>query len=99
MRLSDNERTFLAAMRDNEFHTIAQVTQYCGFTRQMGYHYYRSLSLGGLIDGFEPTYAGYKMLDDRPLDEADVEDHVKIRHEPVSKRGHHLGDVGTDSVL
>lgn len=62
MRLTDNERTFLQAIHDNCFTTIAQVTQYCGFQRAMGYHYFRSLSLGGLIDGFELTYLGHKML-------------------------------------
>ncbi len=62
MRLSDNERRFLQAINDNCFSTIAQVTQACGFQRAMGYHYYRTLMLGGLIDGFELTYAGHLLL-------------------------------------
>lgn len=79
MKLSDNERKFLEAIRDNDFKTIAQVTQACGFQRAMGYHYFRSLSLGGLIDGFEVTYAGYKMLDGEALIDSDDEYHVGIK--------------------
>lgn len=79
MRLSVNERKFLEAIRDNDFKTIAQVTQACGFQRAMGYHYFRALSLGGLIDGFEVTYAGYKMLDGENLVDSDDEYHVEIK--------------------
>lgn len=79
MRLSKNERIFLEAIRDNDFKTIAQVTQACGFQRAMGYHYFRSLSLGGLIDGFELTYAGFKMLDGQDLIDSDDEYHVGIK--------------------
>ena len=86
MRLSDNERTFLEAIRDNDFRTIAQVTQYCGFTRAMGYHYFRSLSLGGLIDGFELTYAGHKMAEGAALEAGDFDDGYSIRHGSVDVR-------------
>ena len=79
MRLSDNERSFLEAIRDNDFRTIAQVTLHCGFTRPMGYHYFRSLSLGGLIDGFELTYAGHKMLEDEDIEASDFNESYSIR--------------------
>lgn len=79
MKLSNNERKFLEAIRDNDFRTIAQVTKACGFQRAMGYHYFRSLSLGGLIDGFEVTYAGYKMLDGDILTDSDDEYRVDIK--------------------
>lgn len=89
MRLSKNERIFLEAIRDNCFTTIAQVTQACGFQRPMGYHYFRSLSLGGLIDGFEVTYAGMKMLQNEELLDSDDEYHVDIR---VSKAEEHRAE-------
>lgn len=79
MRLSDNERIMLEAIRDNDFRTIAQVTQHCGFTRAMGYHYFRSLSLGGLIDGFEVTYAGHMILNDQKPDAGDFNAGYSIR--------------------
>ena len=79
MKISSNERKFLEAIRDNDFKTIAQVTQACGFQRAMGYHYFRSLSLGGLIEGFELTYAGYKMLNGEDLIDSDDEYHVGIK--------------------
>lgn len=79
MKLSDNERVFLEAIRDNCFNTIAQVTQHCGFQRAMGYHYFRSLSLGGLIDGFELTYAGHKVLAGEDLLPGDDETRFDIR--------------------
>lgn len=79
MELSKNERIFLEAIRDNCFSTIAQVTQACGFQRAMGYHYFRALTLGGLIDGFEITYAGAKMLDNEQLTDGDDEFRVDIR--------------------
>lgn len=79
MRLSKNERLFLEAIRDNDFKTVSQVAQACGFQRAMGYHYFRSLSLGGLIDGFEPTYAGYKMLEGQDLADSDDEYRADIR--------------------
>lgn len=79
MKLSVNERKFLEAIRDNDFKTISQVTQACGFQRAMGYHYFRTLLLAGLIDGFEVTYAGYKMLDGEELIDSDDEYHVGIK--------------------
>lgn len=88
MRVSDNELAFLAALRDNDFSTLSQVAQHCGFTRQMTYHYYRSLSLGGLIEGLQPSYAGYKLLDDEPLEPEDFDERFGIRHESVPKGGH-----------
>lgn len=87
MKLSPNERTFLEAIRDNDFKTIAQVTQACGFQRAMGFHYFRSLSLGGLIDGFELTYTGYKMLDGQNLNEMDDEYRVDIKIADTDKDG------------
>lgn len=83
MKLSDNERKFLQAIHDNCFTTIAQVTQACGFQRSMGYHYFRSLSLGGLIDGFELTYAGHKMLAGEELVPGDDGSHFDIRFPDV----------------
>ena len=79
MRLSDNERIFLEAIRDNCFSTVAQVTQHCGFQRAMGLHYFRSLSLAGLVDGFEVTYACMKMQQNEPLVDADDGRRVDIR--------------------
>lgn len=79
MRLSDNERKFLQAINDNCFATISQVTQACGFQRAMGYHYYRSLMLGGLVDGFEVTYAGHKLLQGDDIDVCDDSAHVDMR--------------------
>ena len=79
MRISDNERKFLQAIRDNDFRTLAQVTLHCGFTRPMGYHYFRSLSLGGLIEGFELTYAGHRVLDGQSADEGDLNMGYSIR--------------------
>lgn len=79
MKLSKNERIFLEAIRDNSFATIAQATQYCGFQRAMGLHYFRTLYLAGLIDGFEVTYAGLKMLQNEPLDDGDDDQRVDIR--------------------
>lgn len=79
MRLTDNERTFLQAINDNCFTTIAQVTQYCGFQRAMGFHYFRSLSLGGLIDGFELTYLGHKMLLGEEIENGSDASHFNIR--------------------
>lgn len=79
MKLSDNERIFLEAIRDNCFNTVAQVTQHCGFQRAMGLHYFRSLYLAGLIDGFEVTYAGLKMLQDEQLTDSDDNHCVDIR--------------------
>lgn len=70
MKLTDNERAFLQAINDNCFTTIAQVAQHCGFQRAMGLHYFRSLTLGGLIDGFELTYAGHKLLQGEAMDDA-----------------------------
>lgn len=86
MRLSDNERTFLEAIRDNDFRTLAQVTQHCGFTRPMGYHYFRSLSLGGLLDGFELTYAGHKILSDEEPEASDFNTSYSIRPGNVDVR-------------
>ena len=86
MRLSANERVFLEAIRDNDFRTIAQVTLHCGFTRQMGYHYFRSLSLGGLIDGFELTYAGHKILEGRELEPSDFDSGYSMRPGIVDPR-------------
>lgn len=86
MRLSANERIFLEAIRDNCFATVAQVTQHCGFQRAQGLRYFRALSLGGLIDGFEVTYAGMKMLQDEPLTDADDEFRVDIRVSDVRSR-------------
>ncbi len=79
MKLTDNERKFLQAIDENCFATIAQVTQYCGFQRAMGYHYFRSLSLGGLIDGFELTYLGHKMLNGEEIVNGDDMEHINIR--------------------
>ena len=45
----------------------------------MGYHYFRSLALGGLIDGFELTYAGHLMLNDEKPDAADFNSSYAIR--------------------
>ncbi len=79
MRLSDNERKFLQAINDNCFNTISQIAQACNFNRSMGYHYYRSLYLGGLIEGFELTYAGHKMLQGEELENGDVYSDMNIR--------------------
>lgn len=83
MRLTDNERTFLQAINDNCFTTIAQVSQHCGFQRAMGMHYFRSLTLGGLIDGFELTYMGHKMLQGDAADVGADAIHFNIRFPEV----------------
>ena len=89
MRLSKNERIFLEAISENCFSTVAQVTLYCGFQRAMGYHYFRSLSLGGLIDGFEVTHAGMKMLMNEELADGDDDYRVDIK---VSEAAAHRVD-------
>lgn len=79
LRLSENERIFLQTLNDGAYSTVAQVTQACGFQRAMGYHYYRSLSTGGLIDGFELTYLGHKLLLDEEIIPGDASDEFNIR--------------------
>ena len=84
MQLTENERRFLQAINDNCFTTIAEVTQHCGFQRARGLHYYRSLMLGGLIDGFELTYLGHKMLHGEVPDANMDATHFSIRFPEVT---------------
>lgn len=83
MKLSDNERLFLQTIADGDYATIAQVTQACGFQRTMGLHYYRTLLLGGLVDGFEPTYLGYKLLNGDDVNDSSMPGNVGIKVDQV----------------
>lgn len=83
MQLSDNERLFLQTMADGDYSTIAQVTQACGFQRTMGLHYYRTLLLGGLIEEFQPTYLGYKMLSEDDSSDVSMPGNVAIKVDSV----------------
>ena len=79
MRQCDNRRIVRETSRDNWFSTVGKVTQQCGFQRAMGLHYVRGLYLAGLMDGFEVTCAGLKMLQDEQLTDSDDDHCVDIR--------------------
>lgn len=79
MALSRNERLVLEAIRDDVFDTVSQVAKATGLPYQAARYNYWRLMVGGLVEGFEVTYAGHKELDGVPPKDSDLHDHVSIR--------------------
>lgn len=80
MVLSENERLVLTAIRDGVFSTVRELTQATGLPYQaVRYNYWR-LMVSGLVQGFEVTYAGHKMLAGEPLKSSDMAGNVDLRH-------------------
>lgn len=79
MHISDNERYLLETIRDECFATISQLAHACDMPYMMCLHLVRGLSLGGLIDGFELTYAGHKVLNGEAMKSSDFDMNVDVR--------------------
>ena len=80
MELSPNERLILETIRDDVFSTLRAVAIATELPYPaVRYNYWR-LMVGGLVEGFELTYAGHKALAGEPLIDSDLRDHVDLRH-------------------
>lgn len=86
MQLSQNERLVLETIRDDCFTTISQVAHACGMPYVMCVHYFRDLNLAGLLQGFEVTYAGHKMLNGEEMKRSDDSHNVDVRIADVERK-------------
>lgn len=79
MALSPNERIVLQAIRDDVFDTLRAVSVATGLPYQAVRYNCWKMTVGGLLDGFELTYAGHKALANEPMADSDLSNHVDIR--------------------